>query len=33
MHTPAQMREAIGWVLDEAGQGRYAVLDVRLPQT
>ncbi|ETB13789.1 acetolactate synthase, partial [Mycobacterium avium subsp. paratuberculosis 08-8281] len=33
VHTPAQMREAIGWALDEAGQGRCAVLDVRLPQT
>lgn len=33
VHTPAQMCEAIGWALGEAGQGRCAVLDVRLPQT
>lgn len=30
--TPAEMREALGWALAEADQGRCAVLDVQLPQ-
>lgn len=31
--TPQHMEEAIRWALVEAGQGRCAVLDVRLPQS
>lgn len=30
--SPQHMEEAIRWALAETGQGRYAVLDVRLPQ-
>lgn len=30
--TPAEMREAIGWALAEADEGRCTVLDVQLPQ-